>query len=60
MIIHADTKWMFALLDNPDSWIHGRGFRDFRNQIIRHIQSHYPLTDEDRKEFENQPEIYEC
>ncbi len=60
MIIHPDTKWMFSILDNPDSWIHGTIFTDFRNQIILHILNQYPLSDEDRQEIEDHPEIYKC
>ena len=60
MQIHPDTKWMFSLLDNPDSWIHGTLFRDFRNQIIKQILTQYPVSDEDRKVFDDHPEIYGC
>ena len=60
MIIHPDTKWIFSLLDNEDSWVHSNEFKGFRNQMVRQILTHYPTTDEDRKEFEKHPEIYQC
>ena len=59
MLIHPDTKFMFSMLDNPDSWIHEHVLRDFRNQVIRHIKTHYPVNDDDRQEFENHSE-YPC
>ena len=36
-----DIEWIMAMLDNPDSWIHDRGFEQMRETLIRHVQSYY-------------------
>ena len=34
-------EWIIAMLNNPDSWIHDRGFDQMKATLIRHVQSHY-------------------
>lgn len=41
-----DIKWIMTMLDNPDSWLHDRGFEPMKDILIRHVQSYYANEDQ--------------
>jgi hypothetical protein len=41
--ISKDTKWIMSLLDNPDSFIHDKGFESLKDTLIRNVTSTYQV-----------------
>ena len=57
MNIHADIIWILNTLNDPDSYIHRKSFKNLKNQFIKKLNTIYWVDDFGDIAYIEEPEL---